>query len=223
MKIREATSRVKNTFKAVKQDAAGLSDRYIYSLILKYGKTLMRREDNMNKLLNYHTIWKPIDCLELEEIDRVPESCGCVISGCKLLRNKKALPKIIDGYNGPLIRFMSSLDQSIEVKPTTAIAYKKMTKQKNFKYNKTKYYWYVDNYLYFPNIEWDAVRLECVPESDISNFNSDESDNCIYAQDMDCPIPEFLFSEIENMIANELGISIRIPMDQQHDNINVIE
>lgn len=220
MKINEAVSRVKNTFKAVKQDAAGLSDRYIYSLIMKYGKTLMRRQDNLNRILKYNSIWKSLDCVELEEVNRV--QCGCV-NGCSIHRTKNKLPKIIDGYWGVLIRFVTSVDQSEELKPTTAIEYEKMLKQKNFKYNKTKYYWYLDGHLYFPNIVWDAVRLECIPEEDISLYNNNESDNCTYAQDLDCPIPDFLFSEIEQMIASELGINLRIPPDQQHDNINTIE
>lgn len=219
MKVREATSRVKNTFKAVKQDAAGLSDRYIYSLIMKFGKTLMRRQDNLNRILKYNSVWKPLDCVEIEEVDRV--SCGC-IAGCKVFRTKKKLPKLVDGYWGALIRFVTSVDQSQELKPTTAIEYEKMLKQKNFKYNKTKYYWYLDGHLYFPNIEWDAIRLECIPEGDISAYNTD-TPNCTYAQDLDCPIPDFLFTEIEQMIAAELGINLRIPVDQQHDNINVIE
>lgn len=219
MKIREATSRVKNTFKAVKQDAAGLSDRYIYSLIMKYGKTLMRRQDNLNRILKYNSVWKPLDCVPLIEVNRV--SCGCV-EGCEILRTKDKLPKLIDGYWGVLIRFVTSIDQSQELKPTTAIEYEKMLKQKNFKYNKTKYYWYLDGHLYFPNIDWDNIRLECIPEGDISTYNSDIP-NCTYAQDLDCPIPDFLFTEIEQMIAAELGINLKIPIDQQHDNINVIE
>jgi hypothetical protein len=221
MKIREATSRIKNTFKAVKQDAAGLSDRYIYSLVLKYGKALMRRQDNLNRLLKYNSVWKTLGCIELEKVDR--NSCECPVLGCSILRTKRKLPKLIDGYYAPLIRFVTSPDQSQELKPTTPIAYEKMLKQKNFKYNTAKYYWYLDGHLYFPNVDWDAVSLECVPEGDISSYTGDPSDNCVYTQDLDCPIPDFLFAEIEQLMAAELGINIRIPVDQQHDNINVIE
>jgi hypothetical protein len=223
MKIREATSRVKNTFKAVKQDAAGLSDRYIYSLILKYGKTLMRRQDNLNRLLKYNSIWKPLPCVPIDNVEKVPDSCGCIISGCQIKRTVKPLPEFIDGYWGVLIRFVTSIDQSLELKPTNAVAYEKMLKQKNFKYNKTLYYWYSDGHLYFPNIDWDAVRIEGIFEGDTSEYNDDDTDDCVYAQDRDCPIPDYLFAEIEKFIAEELGITLRIPPDQQHDNLNVIE
>ena len=46
------------------------------------------------------------------------------------IKNKTKLPKLIDGYYGPLIRFVTSVDQSIEVKPTTSLEYEKMIKQK---------------------------------------------------------------------------------------------
>ena len=226
MKVGEAISRIKNTIKSVKQDAASLTDRYVYSLILKYGKTLMRRQDNLNKILKYNSVWKPLYCVELESVNRV--NCGCV-DGCDILRTKTELPKLIDGYYGPLIRFVTSVDQSIEVKPTTSLEYEKMIKQKNFKYNNTKYYWYLDGHLYFPNIHWDAVRLECIPEGDISQYNNNNNEynngekDCTYMQDLDCPIPDFLFSEIDNFVYTELQIKLNIPPDNQHDTINIVE
>jgi len=49
--IGEAISRVRNTLKAVKEDPF-LTDRNIYFLITKYGKTLIKREDNQFRLMN---------------------------------------------------------------------------------------------------------------------------------------------------------------------------
>ena len=43
--IGEAISRVRNTLKAVKEDAF-LTDRTIYYSMIKYGQTLLKREDN---------------------------------------------------------------------------------------------------------------------------------------------------------------------------------
>ena len=43
--IGESISRVRNALKAVKEDAF-LTDRQIYFVISKYGKTLLKREDN---------------------------------------------------------------------------------------------------------------------------------------------------------------------------------
>lgn len=42
-------------------------------------------------------------------------------------------------------------------------------------------------------------------------------------QDLDCPIPDFLFSEIDNFVYTELQIKLNIPPDNQHDTINIVE
>ena len=52
----EAISRVRNTLKAVKDDAF-LTDRSIYFSILKYGKTLLKREDNQNRLMKMSSLF----------------------------------------------------------------------------------------------------------------------------------------------------------------------
>lgn len=222
--IGEAVSRVRNTVKAVKQDAGSMSDRYLYSLIMKHGRALMRRQDDYNRILRYADIWRPLHFVELTEVDRTEAQCFCVSSNCQIRRTKDKLPDLIHGYYSPLLRFVTSLDQSEDVKPTDPTTYEKMSKQKTFKYNKTKYYWYLNGYLYFPNIEWDAIRLEGIFEGDISGYNCDEPDYCFSMYDALCPIPEYLFTEIEQLIfTQDLGFMVKLPQDTQHDTKNIIE
>ena len=54
--IGEAISRVRNTLKAVREDPF-LTDRAIYFLIIKYGKTLLKREDNQNRLMKISSLF----------------------------------------------------------------------------------------------------------------------------------------------------------------------
>ncbi|BCV01373.1 MAG: hypothetical protein CM15mV42_0490 [uncultured marine virus] len=70
----------------------------------------------------------------------------------------------MEGYWGPLIRTVSSLDGSIELQPTNPATYTSMSKTTSFRYNTQKYYWYLNGYLYMPNIDWDAIKLEGVFE-----------------------------------------------------------
>jgi len=42
-------SRVRNSIKAVKEDAF-VTDRYLWSVITKYAKLFIKRQDNQNKL-----------------------------------------------------------------------------------------------------------------------------------------------------------------------------
>ncbi len=216
----EAVSRLRNTLKAVKQDSL-LSSRFLFSMIMKHGKLLMRRQDSLNRIMRFNNLFETLDYVELVDIDTAEAQCFGVQSYCTIKRTKDKLPGAIEGYYGPLLRTVSSLDLSQQVIPTFPITFKQMAKQKTFKYNPKKYYWYLNGYLYFPNIEWDAVKIEGVFEDRIDNYKCDDSDKCISAQDMKINIPEFLFSEIEQMVMRDMGITLQIPMEPGQDAKNI--
>lgn len=218
--VGEAISRVRNQVKAVKQESA-LTDRFLYSIIMKHAKMLMRRQDNLNKLMKFNSVFQTLDFVELIDVDRVQAECFGVDSGCYFKRTKEKLPAMMEGYWGPLIRTVTSVDLSEDVHPTFPKTFESISRQKTFKYNKKKYFWYLNGYLYFPNMPWDAVRLEGVFEGDISHYNCDPEDDCQYVQDKTINVPEFLFPEIEQLVARDLGILLQIPQDQQHDNRNI--
>ena len=222
MTIGEAISRLRILIKSVKQDAT-LSDRFLYSMILKHGKLLMRRQDNLNRIMKFNSIFQPLNYVDLIEIDKIEAQCKGIKSNCKFMRTKEKLPKLIEGYWGVLIRSVTSIDYSVQVHHTYPTAYEQMTSQKYFKYNKKKYFWYLDGHLYFPSLHWDAVRLEGIFEGDISKDDCDDEDDCTYIQDRTIAIPDFLFAEIESMALKELTVMLQVPVDTKHDAQNVAD
>ena len=218
--IGEVISRVRNQVKAETQDAF-VTDRYIYSLILKYAQLFMRRQDSANKLMKFNAIWKLLPFIELIEVDKVEAQCTGIASGCTIKRTLHRLPNMIEGYWGPLIRTVSSIDGSIELQPTQPGTYVSMTKTTSFKYNKRKYFWYLDGYLYLPNVEWDAIRLEGVFDDDISEWLCDSSDKCKARYEQELYIPDALLAEIENQVLTVMINGIRIPSDTNDDKINI--
>lgn len=219
--IGEGISRVRRSLKAVKLDAF-MTDRHIYSMMLRATRFLIRRMDAQNKLMMFKTLFQTINRLELIEVDRVEAKCKCydVESGCKFKRTKEKLPPIFDGYWGPMIRTVSSIDGMIEVNPTYRTSWEKMSSLKTFKYNKSQYYWYQDGYLYFPNLEWDEIMIEAMFEEDVSNYGCE--DECINRKDQRFMVPSGLHEEVEKMIMQDLGFTLQIPPDQQHDNKNAV-
>ena len=98
------------------------------------------------------------------------------------------------------------------------MTWQQMANQKTFKYNKKKYYWYLNDYLYLPNVDWDAIRVEGVFEGDTSKYNCEgEEENCNYFTENTIAIPEFLFSEIEQLVMRDLGVMIQVPSDPGQD------
>ena len=215
--IGEAISRVRGQIKATTEDAF-ITDRYIYSLIKKYAQLFMRRQDNANKLMKFNSVWRELKYVKLIEVDKVEASCVGMKTNCIIKRTEKKLPTFMQGYWGPLIRTVSSIDGGVEVQPTTPGGYVSMSKTTTFKYNTAKYYWFLDGYLYLPNVKWDAIKLEGVFEEDISKWTCDDEDDCVPRYLQELYIPEFLFSEIENQILNTTFNTIKIPSDIDGDN-----
>lgn len=219
--IGEAISRVRNTMKAVKEDPF-LTDRTIYYSIIKYGKTLLKREDNMFRLMKLSSIFNVLPYVELIDVDKVEAGCTGVYSGCYFKRTKEKLPTIFDGMFGPIIRTVSSIDGSIEMFRTDPGTWVSITKSTTFKYNKRPYFWYLNGYLYVPNVDWDAIRIEAIFEGDTSAYTCNDDDNCLTRQDQALPFPEYLFSEIEQFVVKELTMTMQIPQDAADDSQNTL-
>jgi len=213
--IGEAVSRVRNQIKSVKQDAF-LTDRFLYSILLKHAKWLMKREDSKFKMLSFSSVIQSLDNVELIEVDKVEACCIGVSSGCTIKRTKNKLPVFMQGYIGPLIRNITSIDGSKELVPTLPSSYIKLSNTPNFKYNKAKYYWYLNDYLYFPNLDWDAVRVEGIFEDDINQFTC-AADSCMVRSDQYFNIPDYLHGEMEAAALKDLYAMFQLPSDPTGD------
>lgn len=220
MIISEVISRLRGQVKAEVQDAF-VTDRYIYSLVMKFAKLFMRRQDNLNKLMKFNSLWQTLPYVELIEVDKVEASCSGIRSGCTIKRTKEKLPTFMEGYWGPLIRSVMSIDGSIELYPTHPGTYTSMTKTTSFRYNTQKYFWYLNGYLYMPNIEWDAIKIEGVFDDDISSFTCETEDDCVPRYKQSINIPEFLYAEIEAQVLSGMFATLQVPPEDSDNKINV--
>lgn len=221
--IGDAISRVRNVLKAVKEDPF-LTDRFLYSLIIKYGKLLIKREDDGQKGIKANNaLVETIPCIELIDVDKVEACCIGVRTGCTFKRSKDKLPKVMEGTNGPIIRSVTTLDQSQRLEETYPSTYANITNSTNFKYLKSKYFWYMDGYLFIPDVEWEAVRMEAIFDEDIKKYIcSEDAQDCTLEQDRQMAIPDYLFAEIEQMVLKEILTTGQIPSDGADDSQNVM-
>lgn len=200
--IGNIVSRVRNQIKASKQDTF-MTDRLLYSFILKHAQWLMKREDSKSKLLSFNSVIQTLEFVELIDVDKVLACCTGIKSDMQIKRTKEKLPTFMQGYWGPLIRSIASLDGTTELQPILPSTYIKMANSKNHRYNKTLYYWFLDDYVYFPNLDWDAVRIEGIFEDDIQLFTCKE-DNCILRQNQTFNIPDYLYGELEAAVLKDM-------------------
>jgi len=149
----------------------------------------------------------------------VEAGCIGIYSGCYFKRSKEKLPTILNGTFGPIIRTVSSIDGTIELFRTDPGTWVSMTKSTTFKYNRSIYFWYLDGYLYIPNVDWDAIRMEAIFEGQVDTCTTDD---CLIKQDQPLPFPEYLFSEIEQFTVKELTITMQVPADGSDDSQNIL-
>jgi len=216
--IGEAISRVRNILKAVKEDSF-LTDRQIYFAITKYAKTLIKREDNQMRLMKMGQLFKVLPYVELIDVDKVEAGCVGVYSGCYFKRSKDKLPNILDGMFGPIIRTVSSIDSSIEVFRTEPGTWTSISKSSTFKYNKRPYFWLMNGYIYMPNVDWEAIRVEALFENDVPVC---DEEMCTPMQDQAFNIPEYLFSEVEQYVLQEFTTTVQVPADATDDSQNIL-
>jgi hypothetical protein len=219
--IAEAISRVRNSLKAVKEDPF-LTDRTIYFSLLKYGKTLLKREDNQNRLMKMSSLFHALPYVELVDVDRIEADCTGVYSECYFKRTKEKLPNVFTGAFGPIFRTVSSIDGTIKVFRTEPGTFASMTKTTTFKYNKRAYFWFHNGYLYLPNVEWDAIKIEAIFEGDTGDFQCNPEDQCVVKQDLSLPLPEYLFSEIEQYVIKDFTTTVQLPTDGADDSKNIL-
>lgn len=213
--IGEAVSRVRNIIKASTEDAF-ITDRFIFSIIMKHAKHYIRRQDSLNEILRFNSFFRRLPCVELIEVDRV-EACCDVKSNVTVMRTREKIPGVMDSSFGPLFRTVASVDDSTIVYKTEPVLYNALSKTSGYKYNRQKYYWYLNGYLYFPNVVWQAVSVEGIFEQDLTGFTCTEDPGCIKRQEQQLIVPDYLFTEIEAQVLNDLKYTMSVPNDTAED------
>jgi hypothetical protein len=219
--IGETISRVRNTIKGVREDAF-ITDRYIYSLILKYAKLFIQRQDTANRILKFQNLFETLPCVELIEVDKIEACCSGIKSKCTIMRTKEKLPLVLQGPYGPLFRTVSSIDGSTLAYETNPVTYTIMTHNTTFKYNKNAYYWYVDGYMYLPNVMWEAVRIEGLWSDSVNYLKCDSDLACKIRQEDNTHVPEYMFAEIEKMVLSDIMALAQIPQEPAENGQNVL-
>ena len=219
----EAISRLRNVLKAVKEDPF-MTDRFLFSMIMKYAKLLIRRQDNEAKIIGYEGIYQYIPCVELIELDKIPACCTGIRTGCTIRRTKDPIPEVLEGSRGPILRSVASLDLSVDLQRIAPSAYANLTKMSSFKHNRTKYYWLLDGYIYVPDVEWEGIYIEAIFNENLAKYSCDrDADLCTRAQDLPLNVPEYLMAEVEQMVLQELvPTTAQLPSDGADDSQNVL-
>lgn len=214
--IGDVCSRLRQLIKADRQDSF-VTDKFLYSLFKKHAAVYIKRLDDKGRLLAFSSVFETLDWVGLEECDYIEAGCKGIKSYRTFRKTCLPIPVFTEGKWGPMVRSITSLDGSVPFQLTSLDNYVIISKQPNFRFNKTKYCWYLNDLMYFPDVDYPAVRIEGMFEEDISAFKCNYDDRCKPRQEQSLNIPDQLLAEIEGQVLKDLGFSEKIPSDSEHD------
>jgi len=225
MTVGEVISRIKESVKALTNDAF-VTDRYVFSLLYKYAAMVLRQQDNRSNLKMINSMYQTV-VIRLEEVDKIKDNCQGLTSCKEIKRSVEVFDALLEGYNGPIIKSVTSLDGSVELVATTPTKYNSIKRSKLSKYDKSIYYYFTEGRFYFPDLEWDEVVIEVASYKDLSllgycySKNDTSLPECIPMQEQKFFMPEGLLVNIEQMMEAELANRLKVPPDENPDKLSI--
>lgn len=210
MKVKDIIQRIQALYsKGLESDDTRLSDRHIYNKLLTTRARLLTQEARKNRKVsewNYQTL----PCIELIEVPR--HQCPCVPpTGCTILRSKYKLPKPLLGVLEHTIDFVSLIDMSQILNPSTV---NKVRMLKGNKYTqKSDIYFILEGYIYvvtgksFKVIMLSGLFEDPLKVKEFKNYceeSCSDCNKCVDPLNEDFPIDLELIEPLVEMAAQEL-------------------
>lgn len=202
--------------------AINLDDRISYRFLLnKFNSKLnyfLRLEAKSREFAKLQSIWKPIDCIKLEQVDI--SKCS-YIDNCKLLkRSVNEIPEAFATNYGLLIKILT-IDGLQEFKLiSNSSEYKDYI---NRRWSKKLKPVYIENkYLFVPDLDISSVKILIIP---INPFEVDKANGnltaCSSPLDATIGYPEYLITLAKTEVLKELLPERNIVQDAKpNDNTN---
>lgn len=202
---REYIYQVKKILKETYGDSR-VTNKFVYSLLTKHAKWLIRRESNALKLAKYQSLYQTYKCVEVIEAPLIDPCCG-ISSLCKVWRTKEKLPELFEDTDGVLITNITSVDRSYAYDFMTPDSIqRKLNNPWVQKYNTARTYAFYENgYLYFTE-RTVLVEVRGMFTKDISTLGKcGKEQPCIPFLDQPFYLPGYLEAEVISHVEKELA------------------
>jgi hypothetical protein len=194
------------------------SNQFLYQTLLEQGKWLIRREASAGRVWASSSLFQPLTIRVIE----VPliDSCLPIKTGCRIFRSAERLPDLWEDANGPLLKSVSSVDGSTDFFYTTSTVWMQIRKDPYRSKGTTKYVFFEDGYLWFPEHNPNFATVFGFYTDDISMHEQDcldcEKKDCIRFLDTPFWIPGWVEAEMMAKAVELLaGVTKRLPDDEQ--------
>lgn len=195
------------------------TNQFLYNVLSENAKWLVRREVTAGRIYVNNSFFQTLSCVDVIETSTVDDCCPVKVN-CKIYRTKNKLPEMWVDTSGPVLKSVSSVDGSTDFFYTNAITWQS---KKNDPYQKmidTKYSFFSDGYLWFPEHNPHKVNIYGFFMDDISTLEktcedcTDDKKPCERFLDTKFNIPEWLEAEcMAKSLESIAGVTKRLPED----------
>jgi hypothetical protein len=214
MTIRELVA-IKNIIKENKKDSL-VTNKQIYNYAKSARNTLLSRQGNKKTLYSQNNLWTTV-CVDMIPVNSI--TCNFPYSSCDTIYRSKDRLNFIESDLGFNYKQATSIDlkSDTEFTITNWFGYKQKSK---IKFNKTKYLFIEDGYLYSPE---PIQIIKIIGLFELCNSCGDSK--CSYL-DMKFAVPDSLEQAVKDIVLQRFGIVKQLPEDvvnNKNTNIQAVQ
>lgn len=209
---KEIIARLRNAIKEVSADSV-YSNRYLWHAFATAAKKIIRTAIERGSIFYQNIMWESV-CIKMVPISSLLCNCYCLPYNCMVYRSEKRIPMFLEGPGGMAYRFIASPDLSEQFTLVTPYQYQVRSK---IKYNKEKYVFYHDGYLYTPNATFPQIIVSAIFEEDITKFDcayEPSKVKCGTMLESKSFLPTYLEDDAIKMALQELGMFKQVQQDE---------
>ena len=194
-----------------------LSNKLLWSIISKHLDWLIGRESDKLKLTKYDYLYQTIKCVKVEEAPVIDPCCG-IRNKCTIFRTCMKLPELFEDTYGVLIKSVFSIDGSTEFTQIKVQDYMRKLEDPNSKYDKARYFFFNNGYLYFPKSSIRMIMVKGHFKNTVSS-QCDDADTieCISRMEESAMMPPKLRGELMEYVKKDLMQYKQLRPDEQID------
>jgi hypothetical protein len=215
---RQIVSDIVDDVKAINLDDR-LSYRFIKSKFSSELSYFLRLEAKSREFAKLQNLWKPINCVRLQEVD--PQICAFADVCATLSRSVDKIPEAFGTNYGLLLKVLTADGKQTIPLVANSSEYKDFVTRR---WGGDKIACYLeDGYLFIPNTLVDSVKILLVPVDPFKVDKANGAVGCKFALDREVPYPEYLVTLAKRQVLQELlGGTKRVVEDEKgNDNTNI--
>lgn len=195
-----------------------VTKRFIWSIIDKHARWLIKRESSKLRLMKLDYLFQTLKCVDVIEVPSTDECCG-IKTRCKIWRTREKVPHVYTDEDGVIFKAVYTIDGSEEFTPIKIQEFMRKTENPHSKYDKGRYYYYNNGYLYFPNTPIKMVQVKGYFIDEVINECKieDHHKKCMSNIDKPLRIPTSLVGELMEHVVNDLINLRKVPADVKID------